>query len=150
MTAKEERAYEAGRRAVRLEQLREALADLGAFPLADDAETARLSWVVERQQLREYLRRTCAELGAAADWPDALDLRDVIEKHLMPAIERHQPGEEDAAALGLLREITTHGKAMTSAIECDALDMSWSVEEWEARALALLAQHRAPGVDSSS
>jgi hypothetical protein len=47
-------------------------------PIAEDATT---EWEIERKGIIAALRELCAAFGDN-DWPDDLDLRDVIEKHL--------------------------------------------------------------------
>ena len=72
--------YELGKKAVWLNLLRQALANLGSD------EKALASWTIERAETVAMLRSICAEHGDN-DWSDSLHLADVIDKHL----GRHLP-----------------------------------------------------------
>jgi hypothetical protein len=48
-----------------------------------EGERGRLALLQERGETLAALRRLCASLGGAGDWPDDLYLPDVIEKYLI-------------------------------------------------------------------
>jgi predicted secreted protein len=68
---------EHGQRTALVGVIRDALRQLGY----DDPEAATSAWIVERQGAVVALRDLCASHGDN-DWPDDLDLSDVINKHL--------------------------------------------------------------------
>lgn len=70
-----ERDYAAGHNAAWRGMLRTCLRELGAA----DPDAGQARWVVERTEAVATLRRLCK----SQDWPDDLDLSDVIEKHLV-------------------------------------------------------------------
>jgi hypothetical protein len=70
-----ERAYEAGRRSVWLQILKEATGALGG------EHSASGRWLIERTEAVAVLRQVCEKYGDN-DWPDNLNLADVIAKHL--------------------------------------------------------------------
>lgn len=87
MTEKEERAYQAGRRAAFRRMLQTALGELGY----DSPEAAQSDWIIEREQAIAQLRELCATHGDN-DWPDDLNLADVIEKHLADYLYQERTG----------------------------------------------------------
>lgn len=74
MTEEEEAAYMQGRKAVRREQLADALRELG-----DDG--SEHEWRIERNDVVAALRLICGDHGDN-DWDDNDHLGDVISKHL--------------------------------------------------------------------
>lgn len=77
MTNSEETAYAQGYRAAWSSVLSTALRNLGY----DSLETQQAAWVVEREEAIQKLRGLCREHGDN-NWPDELNLADIIEKHL--------------------------------------------------------------------
>ncbi len=74
-TPEEERAYNQGKRRVYLEVLNVCLREL------NPDERLQASWLIERHGAIRQLRELCETWGDN-DWPDSLDLADIIEKHL--------------------------------------------------------------------
>lgn len=72
-----EQEYINGSQRAWLTMLRECLRQLGT----DNPEGAAAKWAAERAEIVLALRSVCAEHGDN-DWPDDLNLADVIEKHL--------------------------------------------------------------------
>ncbi len=77
MNESEKLAYIQGKRMAWAAMLDECIKNLGY----DSDESKRAGWIVEREQAIIALRRLCAEHGDN-DWPDNLDLADILEKHL--------------------------------------------------------------------
>jgi hypothetical protein len=77
MTEANEQAYIQGNRAAYVDMLRLCLKMLGY----DDPESQRAAWILEREATIAQLRDVCAEHGDN-DWPDDLNLADVVQKHL--------------------------------------------------------------------
>lgn len=77
MTQKEEAAYMNGRKTAWLTILKDALEGLGY----DGPEFHAAKWAVERAEIVAMLRYVCGRHGDN-DWPDDLNLADVIDKHL--------------------------------------------------------------------
>lgn len=73
-----EAAYSDGERFAWVRMLAECLRALGY----DSPEAARATWIVERERAVSTLRSACADVGDN-DWPNELNLCDVIDKHLM-------------------------------------------------------------------
>jgi hypothetical protein len=73
-----ERAYELGHRKACVLILCEILKQLGYDP---EVKT-RFAWILEREDAISALRVACSDFGDN-DWPDNLNLADVIEKHLL-------------------------------------------------------------------
>lgn len=83
-----ELGYVEGVRRAYLTQLKNALAGaLGTGPMTEEPLIAIATLVSERAETIATLRRLLHELGDD-DWPDALHLSDIIEKRLVPALER--------------------------------------------------------------
>jgi hypothetical protein len=82
MTDESERAYIEGSRVAWRKMLRQALMELGR----DSEEWNQKRWLLEREEAISMLRRICERLGDN-DWPDDLNLADIIDKHL----NRHIP-----------------------------------------------------------
>jgi hypothetical protein len=81
--ANEDAAYERGRRAGVLLVLQQCLLDLGR-PVSNDPSDLQVvagQLIAEREEALALLRQVCAEYGDN-DWPDDLNLSDVIKKHL--------------------------------------------------------------------
>jgi len=78
-----------GQRAAWRAQLSRALGELRAFETPDDAETRLARLVLELDEARRALRSVCAVYGDN-DWPDGLNLHDVIEKHLHRHLDEAQ------------------------------------------------------------
>ena len=85
MTEAEELAYIRGRRSFASEMISAAAREL----VVSDVEITAASLLVEREQTRQALRDLC-DREADNDWPDDLNLADVINKHLAPGIERYR------------------------------------------------------------
>lgn len=47
----------------------------------DNSEARGVAWIIERQEIIYQLRTLCGDFGDN-DWPDDLNLVDVLEKHL--------------------------------------------------------------------
>jgi predicted secreted protein len=77
MTAEEERAYVAGRRAAMTRILMDCARELGY----DDPLLKAATLIEEHENARAALRRICAEHGDN-DWRDSEPLADVIADHL--------------------------------------------------------------------
>lgn len=73
-----EASYTAGRLSVFSDLARQCAVELGV----DTAQGRYLLWGSERARLVVALRSLCDEYGDN-DWPDDLNLVDVIEKHLV-------------------------------------------------------------------
>jgi len=94
MTDGEEAAFELGRRAAYATQLREAVAILRPKdePLAYEDPLTQSQWrearlVSERADLILVLRTWCEELPEGAnDWDNDLNLIDVLENYIRPAL----------------------------------------------------------------
>lgn len=71
----EEAAYVEGARWAWILMLQQCLINLG------ESERPKYAWVLERQRAISALRKLCSEHGDN-EWPDDLDLEDVITKHL--------------------------------------------------------------------
>lgn len=71
-----------GRRSVYSRLLRQCILELGA----DSSEAAAARWIVEREEIVAKLRDVCEHHGDN-DWPDMLNLSDVIENHLFRHLE---------------------------------------------------------------
>ncbi len=71
-------AWMAGNRAAWARMLQTCLTHLGY----DDVDARRAAWVVEREETVAKLRELCEDYGDN-DWPDTLNLADVIEKHIV-------------------------------------------------------------------
>lgn len=69
--------YERGVRAVWLQLLTEAIANLGY----NTPEANKAAWIIERERTIAVLRDVCDHCGDN-DWPDNLSLGDVVDKHL--------------------------------------------------------------------
>ena len=72
-----EKDYIRGNRAAWVELLRLSLKNLGY----ESKESGESAWIIERERAVSALRSVCEDHGDN-DWPDDLDLSDVIEKHL--------------------------------------------------------------------
>ncbi len=72
-----EQDYELGSRRAWLFMLAECLRNLGY----ESSEAKAAAWVKERAEIVQVLRRVCEEYGDN-EWPEHLNLSDVIEKHL--------------------------------------------------------------------
>ena len=72
-----EQAYEQGSRMAWRMVLQTALKHLGI----DDAHAAGAEWAIEREEAIATLREVCRNHGDN-DWPNDLNLADVIDKHL--------------------------------------------------------------------
>lgn len=83
MPENDEVKYALGSRQAWITMLRYCLKNLGY----DDQESKSVAWIVEREEAVAMLRRVCEERGDN-DWPDDLNLADVIEKHLANHLER--------------------------------------------------------------
>lgn len=79
---RDEAIYERGRRSVWVSLLQRCVSELGI----EDTHAKASAWLVEREQLVAALRQACDELGDN-DWPDDLNLVDVLEKHLLRHID---------------------------------------------------------------
>ncbi len=79
MTEEEERAYIQGKRSVYSEMLRQASQGLGFEHTLDTA--LEVHWAVEREEALQVLRDICGEHGDN-DWPNDLNLADVLRNHL--------------------------------------------------------------------
>lgn len=77
MTETNEQSYIAGTRAAYTDMLRLCLKMLGH----DDPKSQQSAWVLEREATIAQLRVVCADHGDN-DWPDDLNLADVVQKHL--------------------------------------------------------------------
>lgn len=77
--------YEQGYRAAVLSTLRNCLQELDT----SDLESEKVRWVVERELAVAKLRQICEEHGDN-DWPNNLNLADVIEKHLWRHLEEKE------------------------------------------------------------
>jgi hypothetical protein len=77
--------YDRGERAAWATMLRECCKHLGY----ESAEAQKAAWIQEREELVATLRLVCDHYGDN-DWPDSLNLSDVIEKHLV----RHLPNTQ--------------------------------------------------------
>lgn len=75
-----------GERAALLGVLSHVLAELGV----DDPEAGKARWVSERSKAVAALRSACDDFGDN-DWPDRLNLVDVIEKHLVRHLDASHP-----------------------------------------------------------
>jgi hypothetical protein len=73
----DETSYMAGRRAAWQAMLQECLRRLGY----ESEEGRAHAWILEREAAIAVLRDVCGTWGDN-DWPDELELGDVIEKHL--------------------------------------------------------------------
>lgn len=73
----DEVAYEHGNRAAWTRILTEARKQLGY----EHSEARASRWIVERERAIAALREVCADFGDN-EWPDNLDLGDIINKHL--------------------------------------------------------------------
>lgn len=69
--------YDLGRKRAYTSMLRVCLRALGV----NDPEAEHIRWICERQGAIEQLRDLCTYFGDN-DWPDNLDLADIIDKHL--------------------------------------------------------------------
>lgn len=78
-----ETAYEQGSRMAWASMLNECLRHLGY----DSPAAMRTRWIAERELAIHQLRSLCAEFGDN-DWPDNLNLGDVIDKHLGDHLRR--------------------------------------------------------------
>jgi hypothetical protein len=83
MTEAEEQAYVEGSRIAWRRILMEAIKNLGR----DTPEWTEKRWLLEREEAISTLRRVCREFGDN-DWPDDLNLSDIVEKHLTDHLER--------------------------------------------------------------
>lgn len=79
--------YTAGRQSAFSELARQCAVELGV----DTARGRYLLWGSQRAALVVCLRSLCDEYGDN-DWPDDLDLRDVVEKHLVRPLARRVEG----------------------------------------------------------
>ncbi len=77
MASIDEISYELGSRQAWSLMLQLCIKNLGY----DSLEAQKAAWIVEREEIIGQLRQLCAVFGDN-DWPDSLNLRDVIEKHL--------------------------------------------------------------------
>lgn len=77
MNEKEERAYIQGQRAMAQRLLALAISELGDGPELKIAEL-----IQERAEAISILRDACEHHGDN-DWPDGLNLADIIDKHLV-------------------------------------------------------------------
>jgi len=77
-----ERDYTRGERAALTRMLALIVRDLGY----DDPEAAKVAWIKQREAAVAALRSVCEDHGDN-DWPDDLNLADVIEKHLARHLE---------------------------------------------------------------
>lgn len=77
MDEKEEELYERGSRGAWVMMLRECLRQLGY----QSEEGSKVGWISEREAAISMLRQVCEQHGDN-DWPDNLNLSDIIEKHL--------------------------------------------------------------------
>ncbi len=77
MKTGDESAFDRGRRAAWIRQLRDAIRNLGI----ENNEAADAARILERVGAVRELREVCGEFGDN-DWADGLDLADVVEKHL--------------------------------------------------------------------
>ncbi len=87
MSDEEEKAYELGRKSAFRSLLGECLREVGT-----DARTAH-GWQLERAELVAALRNLCEDYGDN-EWPDELNLSDVINKHLLPYLDEHDDPNE--------------------------------------------------------
>lgn len=72
-----EQDYERGSRMAWNLMLQQCLMHLGY----KSEEGSRLAWIVERERAMHALREVCEHHGDN-DWPEELNLADIIEKHL--------------------------------------------------------------------
>lgn len=80
MTEAEEKAYENGRRAAMRQQLLAIVGNLGYDTYGN--LTDRVSQLVMERELAIAALRNVCESHGDNDWPDTLDLSDIIDKHL--------------------------------------------------------------------
>jgi hypothetical protein len=81
---KNERHYINGRNAALRHTMLHLAHQLGIF--SGDDPLVKIAYLYdENQRVRLALRDICEKLGCN-DWPDNLDLGDVMEKHLEPAL----------------------------------------------------------------
>lgn len=83
MTGAEEDIWMQGRRSAYTRILQEACGALGY----DDPASKAAAWILEREAAVAMLRIECRVFGDN-DWPDTLNLADVIEKHLCRHLEQ--------------------------------------------------------------
>lgn len=76
----DEQSYEIGRNRAYITVMMDCARALG-FDGIEALNVARVAWIKERQTAVTALRDLCEKFGDN-DWPDNLDLGDVIEKHL--------------------------------------------------------------------
>lgn len=78
MTPTQEIAYCRGSRMAWSTMLAECVRNLGY----ESPEAKRAAWIIERESAIAQLRTAC-EYHGDNDWPDNLNLGDIIEKHLL-------------------------------------------------------------------
>ena len=94
MTEAEEKLWMEGNRAAWVQLLNEAIRNLG---YDDDLVKASLAlWVAERERVIAQLRIACRDYGDN-DWPDNLNLADVIDKHLLRHLYENYEHEESSS-----------------------------------------------------
>lgn len=81
----DEQSYLEGARRANLALLQYAMSELRGHGKTDEA--GAVEWLRERQEIVSALRELCDEHGDN-DWPDDLDLSDVIRNHLSPHLSR--------------------------------------------------------------
>jgi hypothetical protein len=82
-----DRGYVRGQRQAWLGLLQTAIRELrGAGVDVEEPSLALAAAVSELEQVRSSLREACADFGDN-DWPDNLNLSDVLEKHLVAYLE---------------------------------------------------------------
>ncbi len=85
----DDKSYMAGRRDANRDTWRNLL-DLCLSKLGyDNPSAAKLGWIFERESAVAKLREVCGEFGDN-DWPDALHLAEIIEKHLANHLHEEQ------------------------------------------------------------
>jgi hypothetical protein len=90
-----ERGYIEGRRWSDLERLREVLRSHHGFetePAALEVQLARL--VAERAETNIRLRQLARHIGQPDDWPETLNLADVVDKRIERFIEDEGPASD--------------------------------------------------------
>ncbi len=89
-----DRGYCEGRRRSLINQLSQALGQLGVLKKPEDDPLIQLALLVtERQEALQVLRRACQDFGDN-DWKEDLHVSDIIESHLVRHLERERARKE--------------------------------------------------------
>ena len=86
-----DQGYIEGRRRTLLNLLQHTLVELHGFKVPEDDSVFRMVQLIrEREEVLAVLRRVCADHGDN-DWPECLNLADVLESHLLKYVLPSKP-----------------------------------------------------------